>query len=1120
MAPKVKYCPLQHELAADSKICLNCGWEFSLSSITPEFHGFRILEEVKIFKRHFYRVQRDQEEFVLAESLEFLNREFREQACLRLNKHPSQPILDWFHHSWQNVVYLYFKLRPEVWTDLQHSLRHQLDQQGLLTEAQLLTLLQSWQETERFLQEQYLIQPAWSSNLMPGTEARGLQILNLDLLCPDSDLFPVPEIYLGYHNFVPLLRQKNLSFNRRLEISSRVSVFMEILTGMPPDLWYPQPLSLNGFRTLFSRETWPRVAAVLEHPTEFSLNQPIRYQREQFEAVKASNLFFFQGLEQYHRKEYEKALSSFARAHQKYLVSSHIPFMMANACFQLEQFEDAQDMVTQAMRIETLACHALLQAKISLQQKDMLLALRWLERAVTESVYYPEAWALLGQSYEQSEQFSKAKKSLEQAYAQRKSPAILQLLSRVKTQRGKTLKNGQAFGLKGGRSSYFQPQTIRALFTHCRQGHQTDLTLINCQVCQEALTLQAGQKIGSYTIERVIQNREEDHPAWKGALYLCRGADQQAYVLKEFLTWEESQKFRRHHAFILEVQHPNLLPLVDILEQKNCSYLAFPYLEGKTLAELLESSGPLNEAAILNILVLVGSALEHLQRRTRPLTHADLKPENLYFTEQGQVLLIDVESLYPLDAAAVERPIIFTLPFSPPEQAETSELNGSSASYALAVSMIQAATGLGPELFYDPVEKCFRDWQKYAPQISAALAQELDGLCAFRLQDRTWLTVKRLQDWLAWRKKAQTLECPEKNKAMVRLVQQLRSLETHQVREVQGIAAELLQIQRNSLTSYIVGTAHRKVGNLRGALQFFQLSYRLQKWRIQAVWQAVEIAFARKSFNLALQLLKELRGSAYEHPQTLLLLARTYRELNALRLSLVAYEKLVELWPHNLPLKLELAGFYLEKQLFTKAEQFLFRLLDKPLPPQFMGEAQHMLGLSLARKGDDEAAQVYFLQALSFQPSKVALLFDLGINYYHLRNWKQASTYFQRCLEIRQDDNLAHYYLGICLMEQKQFETAWEHLQRVHPETSLSLESIQFQQARLLTLRGQWDAAYALYLVLLEKNKSPAIFVNLVNLALLREQKQEALSFVSQGLHYHPQTLALQNLKEQLRQAS
>jgi serine/threonine protein kinase len=110
--------------------------------------------------------------------------------------------------------------------------------------------------------------------------------------------------------------------------------------------------------------------------------------------------------------------------------------------------------------------------------------------------------------------------------------------------------------------------------------------------------------------------------------------DQQLQREVAIKTLHFSQPDPRHNALLLEeartvskLRHPNIVPIYDAGEQDGNPYLVFERVEGRSLAELLRTEGPIDaiKAAALLQQIADGLAQAHLQG----IIHRDLKPSNV-----------------------------------------------------------------------------------------------------------------------------------------------------------------------------------------------------------------------------------------------------------------------------------------------------------------------------------------------------------------------------------------------------------------------------------------------------------------------------------------------------------
>jgi serine/threonine protein kinase len=158
----------------------------------------------------------------------------------------------------------------------------------------------------------------------------------------------------------------------------------------------------------------------------------------------------------------------------------------------------------------------------------------------------------------------------------------------------------------------------------------------------------------------------------------------------------------QYDQFLQEVQalkaltHPHILPVFDADLYNGTPYLVTGYAPHASLRyRLWQLPGhilPLAEA--VNILARVGQALHYAHQQNT--IHGNLKPENILFDAEGEVLLADF-GIATLAAAAGphHRNTISTAPYMAPEQFD-GVLSSASDQYALGCIAYEAMTGRFP----------------------------------------------------------------------------------------------------------------------------------------------------------------------------------------------------------------------------------------------------------------------------------------------------------------------------------------------------------------------------------------------------------------------------------------
>ena len=136
------------------------------------------------------------------------------------------------------------------------------------------------------------------------------------------------------------------------------------------------------------------------------------------------------------------------------------------------------------------------------------------------------------------------------------------------------------------------------------------------------------------------------------------------------------------------------------------AYLVTEYLAGGSLRSILDSGRTLSPSQVLSVFLEACRALDHAH--AQGIVHRDVKPANLLFGQDGHLRIADfglasafmdatqseISASGPrLDELGGLRGYVGTARYSSPEQAQGLALDGRSDIYALALCMVEAATG-------------------------------------------------------------------------------------------------------------------------------------------------------------------------------------------------------------------------------------------------------------------------------------------------------------------------------------------------------------------------------------------------------------------------------------------
>jgi serine/threonine protein kinase len=102
---------------------------------------------------------------------------------------------------------------------------------------------------------------------------------------------------------------------------------------------------------------------------------------------------------------------------------------------------------------------------------------------------------------------------------------------------------------------------------------------------------------------------------------------------------ESIQRFLREARLIANLKHRNIVTVFELGQEPDGVYIVMELLRGEDLSERLRSHRHLSLEQKTRILVEVGRGLAHAHRRG--VVHRDVKPRNVFLTDEGEVKLLD-----------------------------------------------------------------------------------------------------------------------------------------------------------------------------------------------------------------------------------------------------------------------------------------------------------------------------------------------------------------------------------------------------------------------------------------------------------------------------------------------
>jgi eukaryotic-like serine/threonine-protein kinase len=144
--------------------------------------------------------------------------------------------------------------------------------------------------------------------------------------------------------------------------------------------------------------------------------------------------------------------------------------------------------------------------------------------------------------------------------------------------------------------------------------------------------------------------------------------------------------------------HPNAVTLYDVIPASpadDAVYLIMEYVDGATLAQVIEREGPLSEPRAAGIALQMLSILD--AARALGIVHRDIKPANIMITAAGQVKLADFGIAHMVGGTRLTGSgVIGTPAYMAPEQLQGLDITPAVDLWALGATLYNAVAGRNP----------------------------------------------------------------------------------------------------------------------------------------------------------------------------------------------------------------------------------------------------------------------------------------------------------------------------------------------------------------------------------------------------------------------------------------
>ncbi|MGE4000371.1 MAG: protein kinase [Planctomycetaceae bacterium] len=184
------------------------------------------------------------------------------------------------------------------------------------------------------------------------------------------------------------------------------------------------------------------------------------------------------------------------------------------------------------------------------------------------------------------------------------------------------------------------------------------------------------------------------------------------------------ERFRNEARAAARMDHENIARVYYVGEDQGLPFIAFEFVHGVNVRELIEQHGTLNPADAVNYALQIAAALRHTD--AAGVVHRDIKPSNIIITPLGRAKLVDLGLARKRDPRASEDltadgTTLGTFDYISPEQAkDPRNVDVRSDIYSLGCTLYHMLTGEPPYPVGTMLQKLLDHQGKEIPDAAAA----------------------------------------------------------------------------------------------------------------------------------------------------------------------------------------------------------------------------------------------------------------------------------------------------------------------------------------------------------------------------------------------------------------
>jgi predicted Ser/Thr protein kinase len=160
---------------------------------------------------------------------------------------------------------------------------------------------------------------------------------------------------------------------------------------------------------------------------------------------------------------------------------------------------------------------------------------------------------------------------------------------------------------------------------------------------------------------------------------------------------EYVERFRREARSVAQLSHPNIVTVIDRGEADGHQFIVFEFVDGETLKELVQRTGPLPARRAVELGIAIADALAFAH--DHDLVHRDVKPQNVLLNGDGEAKVTDFGIARSLDVehgVTQTGTVLGTSNYLSPEQARGASVTAATDVYSLGIVLYELLTAEVP----------------------------------------------------------------------------------------------------------------------------------------------------------------------------------------------------------------------------------------------------------------------------------------------------------------------------------------------------------------------------------------------------------------------------------------